>query len=244
MPQALDSCPCTQPALASRAKQKKSKWISVGSIFFSSFSGISLRHGKSNIVKNNYILGRPDDSKLDYGINVHDENHLVADNWVMDVGQYHGIKVVGGNGPTDCDSCHVRAKNVRIFGNTLVNSALHLGKKYKTGGYSDPVNIRIRGTTSSTYKGKYAMITGYGLEEPKAFQGRPYTFSGINQFYGKKLAYGGVVENLKLYREQKIIRWSKKPKDLGDSGTRMIRKIECEAGPSWEKKKQECSGKD
>ena len=207
-----------------------------------SLVGISLRHGKNNIVRNNFIKGRPDDNKLDYGINVHDENHLVEKNWVMDIGQYHGIRVVGGNGPTDCDSCHVRAKNVRIVDNKLINSALHLGKRYHNGRYMSPEDIEIR-NISVTCNEEYAMITGYGLKELGALQGKPYTFHGVNKFSGRKLAYGAVLKKLKAYLYQKIIVWSKSPKNLGNYGEVMIRRIECEAGPSWEMKKESCLGK-
>ena len=201
-----------------------------------------MRHGKNNIVKNNYIKGRPDENRLDYGINVHDENHVVQNNWVADVGQYHGIKVVGGNGPVDCNSCHVRAKKVRILENTLINSALHLGKKFHHGAYMSPVDVTIRNINVTCDK-NYAMITGYGLKEENALQGRPYKFTGINQFNGKKIAYSAVLKKLRPYIEQNIIKWSTLPKSFGDYGEKMIRKIECEAGPSWETKKKDCLGK-
>ena len=190
-------------------------------------------------MRSNYIKGRPDDNKLDYGINVHDENHVVQSNWIIDVGQYHGIKVVGGNGPIDCNSCHVRAKNVKILGNTLINSALHLGKRYHDGKYMSPVGIEI-GNVSATCDKSYAMITGYGLTEPSALRGKPYRFVGVNRFNGKKLAYGAVLKKLKPYIERNVIKWSTSPKNLGDYGELMIRRIECEAGPSWEAKKKDC----
>ena len=190
-------------------------------------------------MRNNYIKGRPDENKLDYGINIHDENHLVKDNWVVNVGQYHGIKIVGGNGPNDCNACHVRAKNIRVFGNTLVNSTLHLGKRYKYGEYTPPVNVKM-GDLAVTCDRNYAMITGYGLEASGAFEGKPYTFTGVNTFHGTKLAYGNVLNNLKGIIKQGMIQWTKSPINFGDHGERMIRKIECEAGPSWETKKTDC----
>ena len=203
------------------------------------YGGISLRHGKNNVVRNNFIKGRMTESKGDYGINVHDENHIVKDNWVMDVGQHHGIKVVGGNGPEGCNICHVRAKNVKILHNTLINSALHLGKYFHTGQYSSPVDITIQDLTASCDK-NYAMITGYGLQQPSAFKGTPFSFLGVNRFSGKKIAYGAVLPNLKHLIDNKIIIWKKSPEDFGDYGMKMIRKIECEAGPAWEVKKDGC----
>ena len=55
------------------------------------YGGISLRHSRDNIVRDNYIRGRPDNSPNNYGINAHDANHVIKNNWVKDVGTYHGI---------------------------------------------------------------------------------------------------------------------------------------------------------
>jgi len=105
-----------------------------------------------------------------------------------------------------------------------------------------PVDVTIRNINVTCDK-NYAMITGYGLKEENALQGRPYKFTGINQFNGKKIAYSAVLKKLRPYIEQNIIKWSTLPKSFGDYGEKMIRKIECEAGPSWETKKKDCLGK-
>ena len=59
------------------------------------YGGISLRYGRDNIVRDNQIRGRPDNSPNNCGINAHDANHVIKNNWVTDVGMYHGIRVVG-----------------------------------------------------------------------------------------------------------------------------------------------------
>eukprot|EP00794_Sanderia_malayensis_P017038 gene17038-18753_t len=155
------------------------------------YGGISLRDGKNNMVRENFIQARKAQNNKDYGINVHNENHVVKDNWIMDVGKNHGLRVVGGNGDNSCVACHIRAKNVQLVNNTLVNSILSLGKIYPTGISSDPENIHIKDLTVSCSEG-YAMISGYGLNKEEAFLGKPYMFEGNNRFYGLKIAYGEV----------------------------------------------------
>ena len=212
------------------------------------YGGISLRHGRSNTVRDNYIRARKKKSRRNYGINAHDANHVIENNWVMDVGQFHGIKVVGGNGPLDCNSCHVRAKNVSISNNTLINSVLWLGKEFPTGTYSEPENIRIDTITPSLFNNKsYPMINGHDLSTPAKFTGSPYSFTGSNRFYGPNLADTITFNNLKPLLTSSIpgsspnISWVKKYQDLGAYGTDMIKKIKCEAGASWEVRDTSCS---
>ena len=212
------------------------------------YGGISLRHGRDNIVRDNYIRARPTNSRRNYGINAHDANHVIKNNWVMDVDQFHGIKVVGGNGRLDCNSCHVRAKNVLIRNNTLINSVLWLGKKFPTGTYSEPENIRIDTITSSLFNNEsYPMINGNDLSTPAKFTGSPYSFTGSNRFYGPDLTDTTTFKNIKPLLTPSIpgsipkISWVKKYQDLGTYGIDMIKKIKCEAGASWDVRDPSCS---
>ena len=202
------------------------------------YGGISLRHGRNNTVRDNFILARPTNSRRNYGINAHDANHVIKNNWVMDVGQFHGIKVVGGNGPLDCNSCHVRAMNVLIRNNTLINSVLWLGKKFPTGTYSEPENIRIDTITSSLFNNEsYPMINGHDLSTPAKFTGSPYSFTGSNRFYGPNLADKSTLKNLEPLLTPSILKilWEKTYRNLGTYGTDMIKKIKCKAGASWDR---------
>ena len=212
------------------------------------YGGISLRHGRDNIVRDNYIRARPTNSRRNYGINAHDANHVIENNWVMDVGQFHGIKVVGGNGRLDCNSCHVRAKNVLIRNNTLINSVIWFGKEFPTGTYSEPENIQIDTITSSLFNNKsYPMINGHDLSTPAKFTGSPYSFTGSNRFYGPNLTDTTTFKNIKPLLTPSIpgsipkIVWVKKYKNLGTYGMDMLKKIKCEAGASWDVRDSICS---
>ncbi|XP_065057675.1 uncharacterized protein LOC135685617 [Rhopilema esculentum] len=204
------------------------------------FGGISLRHGKRNIVTRNYIQMRQTGDRDNHGITAHDSDHQIVNNWVMEAGRKAGIQVTGGNGPTDCNACHVRAKNIQIKSNVLVNSALVIGRKYpdnpKTADdyYRPPENIRVADLNSScSYP--FAMIGGTEVCKSKSFLGNPTTFTGVNEFNGPQLINCGDLTNMQQLFSSKRIIWKNGAKDLGDYGKQKIKQIKCGAGPSWYK---------
>lgn len=147
------------------------------------FGGISLRHGQRNTVQSNYLRLRSIYDRDNYGISVHDSDHIVRDNWVIDAGENNGIRMSGSDGPDDCSACHVRAKNVKVMGNTLVNSALRIGRKFPKGNYKPPENIQIENMKASNIH-DFAMIGGEELYNSDSFQGNHYIFNLRHNHYG------------------------------------------------------------
>eukprot|EP00112_Aurelia_sp_Birch-Aquarium-sp1_P019118 Seg467.1 transcript_id=Seg467.1/GoldUCD/mRNA.D3Y31 product="hypothetical protein" protein_id=Seg467.1/GoldUCD/D3Y31 len=144
----------------------------------------------------------------------------------------------GSDGPDDCSACHVRAKNVKVMGNTLVNSALRIGRKFPKGNYKPPENIQIENMKASNIH-DFAMIGGEELYNSDSFQGNPTTFLGKNQFTGPKLVPDDAMKNIQPILLKTII-WRMKPDALGDHGTKRIKLIKCNAGTSWEEKLPDC----
>ena len=123
----------------------------------------------------------------------------------------------------------------------MINSVLYLGRKFSSGTYSEPEDIRIDTITSSLSRDQSsAMIKGQDLSKPGTFNGKPYLFSGINRFYGHKLAYTNTLRNLQPLLDDGKILWERKYTDLGTDGVQMIRKIKCAAGASWGEKDEDC----
>ena len=134
-------------------------------------------------MQNNYLWLRNINDRDNFGIGVHDSDHIVQGNWVIDAGEKNGIRMSGSDGPDDCSACHVRAKNVTVIGNTLINSALRIGRKFPKGNYKPPEDIQIENMKASNIH-DFAMIGGEELDNSDSFQGNHSCFHTRHNHYG------------------------------------------------------------
>lgn len=105
-------------------------------------NSLVLRLGDDSTVESNYFFGDGTDNGP--AVRIHGEGHKIINNYIED--NYTGIFIPSGGVLEPSTSGHVRAKNVQVLNNTIVNTiywGILIGKWWPTEVY-DPENLTFK----------------------------------------------------------------------------------------------------
>ncbi len=90
-----------------------------------SYGSITNRHGNTNVIDNNFIIG--DGYPFAGGLRIVDDGHTITNNYIegaryQATSHHGGIVILGSDGSGDSDNGYQQVENVHIAHNTVVNS--------------------------------------------------------------------------------------------------------------------------
>lgn len=147
-----------------------------------SYGSITNRHGNTNIINNNFILG--DGYPYSGGLRIVDDGHVVTNNYIegarYKASTHHGgIVILGSDGAGDSNNGYQQVENVHIAHNTVVDSVNSINID-GGGKSSQPKEVYFANNIVDKAVGPVFVQTDRGVSSDSSFAG--------NLVYGSTLA--------------------------------------------------------